>query len=79
MGKVFGILLLVLGIWMASEFAQGTWYFFGPFTFRENNQAKWQATRYHEEYAKVAGEWKIKHLKIRGPGMSADYETGWAR
>ena len=59
--------------------ARGTWYFFGPFTFRENNQAKWQATRYHEEYARVDGAWKIRHLKIRGPGMSADYETGWAR
>ena len=59
--------------------ARGTWYFFGPFTFRENNQAKWQATRYHEEYARVNGEWKIKHLKIRGPGMSVNYETGWAK
>jgi hypothetical protein len=61
------------------ERAKGTWYFFGPFTFRENNQAKWQATRYHEDYAKVNGVWKIKHLRIRGPGMSANYETGWAR
>ncbi len=59
--------------------ANATWYFFGPFTFRENNQAKWQATRYLEDYAKVDGQWKIKHLRIRGPGMSANYETGWAR
>ena len=58
--------------------ATGTWYFFGPFTFYKNNQARWQATRYHEEYAKVNGEWKIKHLKIAGPSMVADYETGWA-
>ncbi len=58
--------------------ASGTWYFFGPFTFRADNQAKWQATRYHEEYARVDGEWKIRHLKIRGPGFSADYEKGWA-
>lgn len=58
--------------------AKGTWYFFGPFTFYKNNQARWQATRYHEEYAKVDGEWKIKHLKIAGPSMVADYETGWA-
>ena len=58
--------------------ATGTWYFFGPFTFYENNQAKWQATRYHEDYAKENVEWKIKHLKIRGPGMNADYEKGWA-
>ena len=65
-------------ITVEGDTAKGTWYFFGPFTFRENNQAKWQATRYHEEYAKVDGTWKIKHLKIKGPGMSADYETGWA-
>ena len=57
--------------------AHGTWYFFGPFTFRENNQAKWQATRYQEAYEKIAGEWKIKHLKVAGPGMSVDYATGW--
>jgi ketosteroid isomerase-like protein len=59
------------------DVATGTWYFFGPFRFREGNQAKWQATRYHEEYARVDGEWKIKHLKIAQPGMSVKYETGW--
>lgn len=57
--------------------ATGTWYFFGPFAFYEGNQAKWQATRYHEEYARVDDEWKIKHLKIAQPGMSVRYETGW--
>jgi hypothetical protein len=37
MGKVFGILLLVLGIWMASEFAQGT----SPFqTARTDGQSE---------------------------------------
>ncbi len=59
--------------------AKGTWYFFGPFTFTENNQAKWQAARYVEDYVKLAGEWKIKHLRVKGPGMSANYEAGWAR
>lgn len=59
--------------------AQGTWYFFGPFTFRKNNQAKWQSTRYHEDYVKVDGVWKIAHLRVKGPGISADYETGWAK
>lgn len=58
--------------------AKGTWYFFGPFTFRDGNQAKWQATRYHEDYVKADGEWKIRHLRIRGPSMSVDYEKGWA-
>jgi hypothetical protein len=57
--------------------AKGTWYFFGPFTFREGNQAKWQSTRYHEDYVKVDGEWKIQHLRIRPPGMSVAYEKGW--
>ncbi len=59
--------------------ANGIWYFFGPFTFYENNQAMWQAARYHEEYVKEEGGWKIKHLHIRGPRMGARYETGWAK
>ena len=62
--------------------AFGTWYFFGPFTMRGNPGdaplAKWQATRYHEDYARVDGEWKIKHLRIRPPGMSVPYQDGWA-
>lgn len=58
--------------------ATGTWYFFGPFTFEENDQAKWQAARYQDDYVKVNGAWKIKHLRVRGPGMSADYESGWS-
>jgi len=59
--------------------AHGTWYFFGAFTFYENNQAMWQAARYHEDYEKVDGVWKIKHLRIKGPRMAARYETGWAK
>lgn len=57
--------------------ARGTWYFFGPFTFVKEQQAKWQASRYHEVYQRVTGEWKIKHLKVCSPSMSVDYETGW--
>ena len=59
--------------------AHATWYFLGPFTFAAGNQAKWQAARYHEDYIKIDGEWKIQHLRVKGPSMSADYETGWAR
>lgn len=58
--------------------AEGTWYFFGAFTFYRNNQARWQAARYHEVYQKISGQWKIQHLKIASPTMSAKYETGWA-
>lgn len=61
------------------DHAHGTWYFLGPFTFVAGNQAKWQAARYHEDYIKVDGEWKIQHLRVKGPGMSADYAKGWAK
>ena len=59
--------------------ATAVWYFFGPFTMREGNQAKWLTARYHEDYAKVDGEWKIHHLRVKGPAISANYETGWAK
>lgn len=58
--------------------AKGTWYFLGPFTFRKNNEAKWVAVQYEDDYVKVNGEWKYQHLRanIR---MSANHETGWAK
>ena len=59
--------------------AKAIWYFFGPFTFYKNNQAKWQSARYHDDYIKINGQWKIQHLKVRGPIMVANYETGWAK
>ena len=57
--------------------AKGTWYLMGPFTFREKNDAKWLAVRYHDDYVKIDGEWKHQHLRaiIR---MAAPYEKGWA-
>ncbi len=59
--------------------ATAVWYFFGPFTFIKDNQAMWQAARYFEDYEKVGDAWLIKHLRVKGPGMSANYEAGWAR
>ena len=58
--------------------AKGTWYFLGPFTFRKNNEAKWVAVRYEDDYVKVNEEWKYQHLRahIR---MSANYDEGWAK
>ena len=59
--------------------ATGTWYFFGPFTFRgEPPTAKWQAARYRESYRRTEDGWKISHLKVERPGMSVYYENGWA-
>ena len=59
--------------------AHGTWYFIGAFTMEKNNQAMWQACRYHEDYRKVAGRWLIERLLVKGPRFAADYQLGWAR
>jgi hypothetical protein len=57
--------------------AHGIWYFLGPFTFRKGNRQLWLAARYEDDYVKVAGRWKFKHLRAIGR-MTAPYETGWA-
>ena len=57
--------------------ASGRWYFFGTFKYYRNDQARWQAARFHETYRKVDGEWKIASLKIAPPVMSVKYEEGW--
>jgi hypothetical protein len=62
---------------VAGDSAKGVWYFLGPFTFRRGNRAMWLAARYEEQYVKINGEWKFKHLRAIGR-MSAPYETGWA-
>jgi len=58
--------------------ARGTWYFLGPFTFREDNGARWIAARYDDDYVKIDGVWLYQHLRatIR---MVAPYEKGWAK
>ncbi|MEL0064055.1 MAG: nuclear transport factor 2 family protein [Gammaproteobacteria bacterium] len=57
--------------------ATARWYFFGMFKYYRNDQARWQAARYHETYRKIDGEWKISTLKIAPPVMSVKYEEGW--
>lgn len=57
--------------------AHGSWNFFGPFTFRKDNRQIWIAARYEDEYIKVNGTWKFKHL-FAVNRMLAPYEEGWA-
>ena len=57
--------------------AHGIWYFLGPFTFRKGNRQLWLAARYEDDYIKVGGKWKFKHLRAFGR-MAAPYEVGWA-
>jgi hypothetical protein len=44
--------------------ATGIWYIMGPWTQTEGNNETWMALRYDDEYIKIDGEWKYKHLKV---------------
>jgi hypothetical protein len=57
--------------------AHASWYFLGPFTFRKGNRQLWLAARYEDDYVKINGKWKFKHLRAFGR-MAAPYEEGWA-
>jgi hypothetical protein len=57
--------------------AHASWYFLGPFTFRKDNRQLWLAARYEDDYVKINGQWKFKHLRAFGR-MAAPYEEGWA-
>jgi hypothetical protein len=56
--------------------AHGSWYFLGPFTFRKDKRQVWIAARYEDDYIKVNGTWKFKHLHAFNR-MLAPYEEGW--
>lgn len=60
------------------DHATGIWYFLGPFTMRKGNRAVWLGARYEEDYIKVNGQWKFKHLRAIGR-LTAPYEKGWAK
>ncbi len=44
--------------------ATGVWYIMGPWTYAENDDEKWLALRYDDDYVKVNGEWKYQHLRV---------------
>ena len=44
--------------------ATGVWYIMGPWTYYENNEEKWLALRYDDDYVKINGEWKYQHLRV---------------
>jgi SnoaL-like domain len=58
--------------------ATGEWYFMGPFTFSEGHQARWLALQYKDDYVKLNGQWKYKHLRVN-LRLSARYDEGWAK
>jgi ketosteroid isomerase-like protein len=60
------------------DLAHGTWYLFQTCTFAENNQAIWGAARYHDEYARVDGEWKFRRVKLIS-SFWTPFEEGWVK
>ena len=44
--------------------ATGIWYIMGPWTYSENNEEKWLALRYDDDYVKINGQWKYQHLRV---------------
>ena len=57
---------------------KGRWYLFQPCTLGEGNEAAWLAARYEEDYVRIGGEWKFKHLKVF-PSFLTPYEEGWVK
>ena len=58
--------------------ARAQWYLFMPCTLGEGNRAMWRAGVDHEEYVRVAGEWKFKR-KSSAPLFHTPCEEGWAK
>ena len=56
--------------------AVGRWVFLQPTTI--NGQAHWVAGRYFNEFVRVDGQWKFKHIRVDGI-FSSPYEDGWAK
>ena len=58
--------------------ARAQWYLFMPCTLGDGNRAMWRAGVDHEEYVRVAGEWKFKR-KSSAPLFHTPCEEGWAK
>jgi hypothetical protein len=57
--------------------AKGSWYFTGPFTFHEKNEARWLILRYEDDYVKINGKWVYQHLRVF-VRLNASHDKGWS-
>ncbi|SDL97967.1 nuclear transport factor 2 family protein [Bacillus sp. OK048] len=55
--------------------AQGNWKFLAPMTTQPDNKL-WVCAEYDEDYVKVDGVWKFKHLSAK-VFFTAPYTLGW--
>jgi hypothetical protein len=60
--------------------AKANWYLFGPFTWLQpqGKVAAFIQGKYTNDYVRVGGEWKIKHIRFV-PVMNSPYEDGWVK
>ena len=58
--------------------AKGTWYLFQACTFAEGNRAVWGSARYNEDYVRVDGAWRFKHLRLTS-FFWTPFDQGWTK
>ena len=60
--------------------AKANWYLFGPFTQLQPHGpvAAFIQGKYDNDFVRVGGEWKIKHIRFV-PSMDSPYEDGWVK
>lgn len=59
--------------------ATGRWYLLQPCTRRgEKDEAMWLAGRYEDEYVRVGGQWRFKHVSFVTRFLAPNDE-GWAK
>jgi ketosteroid isomerase-like protein len=58
--------------------ATGAWYLTAQTTIQPANQAVWVMGIYHDEFRRVAGQWKLSSLKFEFKYYTP-YEDGWAK
>lgn len=56
--------------------ARGTWHLWEAAIYR--GRAIWFASRYEDEYRKIAGRWKIARIKNNNE-LNSPFETGWVK
>jgi hypothetical protein len=58
--------------------ASGAWYLTAQTTIQPANQAVWVMGIYHDEFRRVAGEWKLSLLQFEFKYYTP-FEDGWAK
>lgn len=63
-------------ITVEGDIALGTWRFLQTAVYK--GQAVWIAGRYRNDFVRVEGQWKFRHVRIEGIFVTP-YEDGWVK